>query len=64
MLDACGLKCNSTCCDCSGMEESEAAEVRRGLAIVYDGYEMRTQKKLGIFAELLHDCYQRSLELI
>ena len=46
------------------MEESEAAEVRRGLAIVYDGYEMRTQKKLGIFAELLHDCYQRSLELI
>lgn len=64
MLDACGLRCNSTCCDCSGMEDSEAAEVRRGLAIVYDGYEMRTQKKLGIFAELLHDCYQRSLELI
>ena len=47
------------------MEDSDAAELRRGLAIVvYNGHKIHKKKKQGIFAGLLHDCYQRSLDLI
>jgi hypothetical protein len=41
MLAACELRLVNTCCDCSGIEDSEAAELRRGRGIFDDdGHEL------------------------
>lgn len=60
------LKLVATCCDCSGMDNSEAAELRRGRAIIEaDGARITNEiEHLCASCQRSLCCYRSSLALI